>query len=150
YFRCLFLAAGPPFWGWGILLKSVNAIEGDMLYALIAATPRARPPVPPPPAPALSRICFTSNAIWRRTGNRGVDEISARRLRGTGRAAVGSTGISSRRGIRLRRAIGWGSAVGWSRSAILCVRLYDPGGRSQNAHASDSDQSAFHRYLPLI
>src|SRR5262245_64392678 len=36
YFRCLFLAAGRPLWGWAILLKAVTAIEVDMLYALIA------------------------------------------------------------------------------------------------------------------
>ena len=27
YFRCLFLAAGRPLWGWAILLKAVGARE---------------------------------------------------------------------------------------------------------------------------
>jgi hypothetical protein len=104
--------------------------------------------VPFPRASALTGIDLTRNVIGRRTRARGVDEITARRSRGTGRATVGATGIFSRRGIRLRRAVGWGSAVGWSRSAILCVRLHHPGGRSQNTRGYDSDQNAFHRYLP--
>ena len=40
YFRCLFLAAGRPLWGWAILHKAITAIEVDMLYALIAAAHR--------------------------------------------------------------------------------------------------------------
>src|SRR5262249_56719290 len=80
---------------------------------------RAGTGVPFPRARALSGICLTRNVIGRRTGTRGVDEISARRLRGTGRAPVGSTGISSRGGIPLRRAIGWGSSADvWHRTGV--------------------------------
>jgi len=115
--------------------------------AHIAPLIRAGSGVPFPRASALTGIYLTRNVIGRRTRARRVDEITTRRSRGTGRATVGATGIFSRRGIRLRRAIGWG-AVGWSRSAILCVRLRNPGGRSQNTHRCDRDQNAFHRYLP--
>src|SRR5215472_8972336 len=48
YFRCLFLAAGRPLWGWAILHKAVTAIEVDMLYALIAAAHRTGTRVPLP------------------------------------------------------------------------------------------------------
>jgi pimeloyl-ACP methyl ester carboxylesterase len=129
-------------------LESVATQRVDVGHAHAAALVGAGSTVPFPRARALLSICLTRNVIGRRTRARGVNEITARRLRDTGRATVGSTGIPSRRGIGLRRAIGWGSAVGWSRSAILCVRLSDPGGRSQNAHGCDSDQCAFHRYLP--
>jgi len=79
-----------------------------MLYALIAAAHRTGTRVPLPLGRALTGIYLTRNVIGRRTRARGVDKITARRLRGTGRATVGSTGISS------RRAIGWGRGVGWS------------------------------------
>src|SRR2546430_627226 len=129
-------------------LESVATHGVGVGNAHIAPLIRAGSGVPLPWAGALTGIDLTRNVIGRRTRARGVDEITARRSRGTGRATVGATGIFSRRGIRLRRAIGWGSAVGWSRSAILCVRLRNPGGRSQNTHGCDSDQNAFHRYLP--
>src|SRR5262249_62199146 len=48
YFRCLFLAAGSPFCGWGTRLKGLTPIRGGVLYAPIcpadpARRPRARP-----------------------------------------------------------------------------------------------------------
>src|SRR5262249_22601677 len=59
----------------------------------------------------------------------------------TSRATVGSTGISSRRAIGWRRGVGWRRAVAWGRSAILCICLHDPGGRSQNAYSCDGDKA---------
>jgi hypothetical protein len=63
-------------------------------------------------------------------------------------------------GIRLsRNAIGWRTrargvdgrtARRRRRRTILCIRRHHPNRRSQNAHACDSDQSAFHRYLPFV
>ena len=149
YFRCLFLAAGRPLWGWAILLKAVTAIEVGMLYALIAATHRTGPRVPLPRARALTGICLSGDAMGRRTGARGVDGPGAVGL--TGRSTVGATGIAWRRSIGWSRAVGWRRGLGWrSRRAILCIRRLHPNGRSHNAHASEGDQSAFHRYLPLI
>src|SRR5215831_3805146 len=149
YFRCLFLAAGRPRWGWAILHKAVTAIEVDMLYALIAATHRTGTRVPLPRAGALAGICLSGDAIGRRTGARGVGGRGAVGL--PGRSTVGATGIAWSWSIGWSRAVGWRRGIGWrSRRAILCMRRLHPNGRSHKAHASDSDQSAFHRYLPLI
>jgi hypothetical protein len=48
----------------------------------------------------------------------------------------------------LIRPRGWSRTIAWRRRAILCIRPH-PGSRSQNAHACDSDQSAFHRLPPF-
>src|SRR5215471_3880484 len=119
--------------------------------AHIASLIRAGSGVPLPRAGALTGIDLTRNVIGRRTGARGIDDITARRSRGTGRATVGATGIFSRRG------------VGWSPRSValahitrvdvrvdigLCIRLRDPRGRSQNDQGCDSHQCAFDPYLP--
>src|SRR5262249_54285112 len=94
-------------WGRAILHEAIAAIEVDMLYALIAAAHRTGTSLPVPRATRLRGIRLTRNVIGRRTRARGVDEITARRLRGTGSATVGSPGVSSRRAIGWRRGVGW-------------------------------------------
>src|SRR5262249_29121470 len=142
--------AGRRLWGGARRLEAVTAIKVNVGHAHSAAFFWPGTSVPLPRAGALSGIYLTRNVIGRRTRARGVDEIRAIRLRGTGRSTVDPTGIWGRGGIGRRRAIGWRSAAGGRpRRAILCIRRLHPNGRSHNAHASDSDQSAFHDVLPF-
>ena len=138
-------------------LVSITAQGIGMRDAHVAASVRAGSGVP------LVRgvsVAGPRHVIGRRSRPRGVGEITAigrRRsaiglsaIRLASRATVSSTGISSRRAIGWRRSVGWRRAVAWGRSAILCICLHDPRGRSQNAYSCDGDQSASHRYLPLL
>jgi hypothetical protein len=138
-------------------LVAVAAIDIDVGDAHAASFTRAGTGVPLPRARALTGIYLTRNVIGRRTRARGVDVLTGRlrRLGRTGRATVGSTAVPLRRLIRLRRVIrwrgvvGWRRAIGWRRRAILCFRPRHPGGRSQNPHSRDCDESTFHRLPPL-
>jgi hypothetical protein len=138
-------------------LVSITAQGIGMRDAHVAASVRAWSAMP---FPRLVSRSGPRDVIGRRPRPRSVGEITAiGRRRSTiglsaislaSRATVGSTGISSRRAIGWRRGVGWRRAVAWGRSAILCICPHDPTGGSQNAHGCDGDQSAFHRYLPLI
>jgi hypothetical protein len=140
--------AGRRLWGGARRLEAVTAINVNVGHAHSAAFLWPGTSVPLPRARALTGIGLSGDAIGRRTGAGGVGGRSAGGL--TGRSTVGSTGIAWRRGIGWSRAIGWRRAVGWrSRRAILCIRRFHANGRSHNAHASDSDQSAFHDFLPF-
>jgi hypothetical protein len=148
-------AAGGPcrgsrLWGRARRLVAVTAIDVDVGHAHPASLTRTGTRVPLPRARALSGICLLGDAIGRRTRARGVGGSSAPRGL-TGRSTVGSTGIAWRLGIGWSRAIGRRRGIGWRRRrAVLGVCRLHSNGRSHKAHASDSDQSAFHRYLPLI
>ena len=135
-------------------MVSITAQRVGVRDAHVAASVRAGSGVP------LVRgvsVGGPRHVIGRRSRPRGVGEITAigrRRsaiglsaIRLASRATVSSTGISSRRAIGWRRSVGWRRAVAWGRSAILCICLHDPRGRSQNAYSCDGDQSASHRYL---
>ena len=129
--------------------EAVTAIDVNVGDAFTASFLRTGTRVPLPRARALAGICLSGDAIGRRTGARGVDGPGAVGL--TGRSTVGATGIAWRRSIGWSRAVGWRRGIGWrSRRAILCIRRLHPNGRSHNAHASEGNQSAFHRYPPLI
>ena len=128
-------------------MVAVAAIDIGVGDAHTAPFTRAGTSVPLPWTLALSGICSSRNVIGRRTRARGVDESTAGGL--TGRSTVGSAGVPLGRVIRLRRVIRWRRTIAWRRRAILCICPHHPGGRSQNAHACDSDQNAFHRLPPF-
>jgi hypothetical protein len=134
-------------WRRARLVVAVTAKCIGVFDAHIAAFTRAGSRVPFPRALAWTGIRLARNIIGRRTRARGVDESTAGGL--TGRSTVGSAGVPLGRVIRLRRVIRWRRTIAWRRRAILCICPHHPGGRSQNAHACDSDQSAFHRLPPF-
>jgi hypothetical protein len=150
--HCLFFETVPLLfrtllWRRARLVVAVTAKCISVFDAHAAAFTRAGSRVPLPRALACTAIRLARNVIGRRARARGVDESTAGGL--TGRSTVGSAGGPLRRVIRLRRAIRWRRTIAWRRRAILCICPYHPGGRSQNAHACDSDQSAFHRLPPF-
>jgi hypothetical protein len=134
-------------WRRARLVVAVTAKCIGVFDAHAASFTRPGSGVPLPRALVCTAIRLARNIIGWRARARGVDETTAGGL--TGRSTVDSAGGPLRRVIRLRRAIRWRRTIAWRRRAILCICPYHPGGRSQNAHACDSDQSAFHRYLPL-
>jgi hypothetical protein len=138
-------------------LEAVTAIDVNVGDAHVAAFLWPGTGVPFPRARALSGIGLRGDAIRRRTRARGVGGTAVG-LTGssTVSSTIGSAAVPLRRRIRLRRVIrwrgviGWRRAVGWrSRGTILCIRPRHPGGRSQNAHSCDCDESAFHRLPPF-
>jgi hypothetical protein len=136
------------FGGWARRLVPITAQGIGMRDAHVAASIGAGSAMP---FPWLVCRGGPLDVIGRRTRPRLIDDPTVRRAPSirapSTRRAVCSTGMTST-GIRLRRGIGWGLTIGWSGSAILCIRLHHPGGRDQNSHACDSDQSAFHRLPP--